>query len=301
MGNGKWESGGGDLESASLGVGMVLPERLFLTILLDVIQRVMEAKTKERKRKMTDLETKREKLAKLLALATGNANQAEAEAAFAKAAKMAEVYGLSLEDIRKATKATKDFIKSQFYSGKPNRDNTLSWTPVDYHMVFALAKFCTVQFRVCKDEDGDNCIEFFGHSIDVDIARHLRGVISRAMAAEWAAYELFDCADIRSSAQKLAKAKLSFFAAMASHMKERMREIVEFNAQSATGGTALVVAKDGMLKEKAKEVGFVQTKGGTSRSYRADPEASRAGREAGGRVKLQESVAAGGSKMLRLN
>jgi hypothetical protein len=249
----------------------------------------------------TEKESKRAKLAKLLALAADTANEHAANAAMAKALEMAEAYGLSLDDIAKGNAASKDYIRTgpQFSSFR-SADRFKSFYPVDFFLSFALAAFCDVKFKVCADADGDNAIEYFGHSIDVDITLHLRKVIGHAMIGEWKAYEMFDTDGMSERAKETAR--YSFMQGMAARLRVRMLELKnDSNARHvAEDGRSLVVVKAAELARKASEVGFAETAKGSAYNRAQDYEAGRAGNDAGNRVPLRSAVASGGARMMRI-
>lgn len=243
-------------------------------------------------------ESKMKKLRALLALAGDKANEAEAMAALAMAQKYAAEYGLSLDDVKQDDGT--DFGKSEpMFSGF--RDSGDAFSMCDKVLSFAIAKFCCIKVQATISADGkENEIVYFGHNIDVAIAQALRKTINKAMNLEWIVYRDFLARDLHS-AKATADAKISFQAAMANRIRDRMLALREEAAGAAGGGdtgTALVVAKAALLSTRAKEANFQEAQGTYGRSGN-NYAAHAAGRDAGNRVKLRTEVG-GGSKVFAI-
>lgn len=240
---------------------------------------------------MTDSEKRkhREKLHKLLALATGNTNKAEAMAAVEKARRYAAEYGLSLAEAE-ATKDFRDYREKAVYSGEKQ------FAFVDQYLWRTIANFCRCKVGTGRDEDGDLTIVFFGHDVDVELAHWLRATIRAAMAFEWQIYRDF----VMGKGESVARAMTSFHMGMARELSDRMAVVENKDHFEGTSDSrALVVKKWELVNAAASAMGFQEAKGGRGRSVNIDGEAYGAGQSAGRRVDIGRGVGGnGGAKMI---
>lgn len=247
---------------------------------------------------MTD--TKKDKLRKLLALADGTANEAEAMAALQKAQDYAATYGLSLDDIRNSTEESRDFVTTDpLYSGRSgNAKKWRNWTICDWHLWKPLSEFCGVKVRVAVDADGDNALQYFGHSADVDLVIYLRKNINKAFNMEWEVYRDFVLDErVRLSTAKLDTAMYSFTLGMADRLRERMTALRK-EQTAIPAGNELIVLKGALVEKKANEVGFQEHRGSAGAARSVDGAAWAAGRDSGDRVAFGRGVSGNGVKMI---
>lgn len=239
---------------------------------------------------------KMETLRRLLAAANDQGNEQAAMAALAMAQKLAARYGLSLDDVKKDDGT--DFGKSEpMFSGFRDGDASTAFSMADKVLSFAIAKFCCIKVQAVVSADGkENEIVYFGYSCDVAIAQYLRKVMNRAMNLEFIVYRDFIANGLNGQKQ-ITDAKISFQAAFANRVRDRMSELMAEQAMKpGDAGTALVVAKAALLATRAKEANFQEAKAQAGRSG-SDYSASAAGREAGNRVPLRTSIPTSGAPL----
>ena len=256
-------------------------------------------------------ESKIEKLKKLLVLASGNANEAEAMAALAKAQEYAATYGLNIDNIKTEEglkAARKGYGKSSsIFSGfGGNTDSRLQFAPVDALLWKDIARFCDVMIGVTKDSDGDNCIEYYGQEADVELAIYLRATIAKAMDFEWSVHEMLldneyrpnmqtSTRNMQAAMNKVFVLKHSFWQGMADRLRERMMFLHRQRTEAATEGSdsrALMVVKEKMLAERAKEDGFRSAVGARGQHHAVDSAMYATGHQRGGAVDLGRGVSA---------
>lgn len=230
---------------------------------------------------MNERKKRLKKLRKILNLAQGNVNKAEALASISKAMAYAAQYGLSLAEAEDM-KDFSEYGKRSAYSGTKN------YGYVDRYLWKDIAKFCHCKVGVEMDEDGDHCIVFFGHEADVDIAFWLRGNIRAAMKFEYEIYR-----DFVASGRQGVDARDSFHLGFANEVRERMGVVDA--APKTSDSTALVVKKWEIVNAAAKEAGFVEAQGSAGRRVNHDGNAYAAGSAAGRRVNLGRGVSGNGS------
>jgi hypothetical protein len=217
---------------------------------------------------------------------------------------------LNLEDVKDETKrkeAAKGYGKGDvLYSGK-NSNGRTDWSPVERYMLAALCDYCDVKVGVTLDEDGDSAIQFYGEECDLELAKYLRRKINRAMTFEWGAYQITlgskfqpnrwsKARDIDLAIEASLDARDAFFVGMATRLREKMADYKRQRA-AATTGNELVVLKNALLVQRAKEDGFVEaTYGAVERTYH-DPAHVAAGRARADAVDMGRSVG-GGAKMI---
>ena len=230
------------------------------------------------------------KVAKLMAMANGKGNESEANSAMAMARQLADEHGLKQSDIDRHTAAADDYVSSgPLYSGDYLNGKAL-WCMADKVMSQAIGNFCCV--KVGTHINGrDVEVEYFGHRIDVEIAKALQldyqqgdehgvGSLSRLLWPKGL-----------KTANDLESARFSFEAAMGKRLRDRMLELRMAEEEHDEHANALVVSKQGLLKAKASEAKFAETGYGRGERRAYDPNAGKAGAAAGNRVGLQSAVA----------
>ena len=233
---------------------------------------------------------KKEKLRKLLNLAKGTANEAEALAAMEKALAYADMYGLSLDDIRSESDESKQYRSSKVWSG------TRDYHPVDKFLAKTISVFTgTVLGDIHTDADGDIMLSFFGHDADVDLAIWLRDTIRQAMDTDWGVYRDFVWRKQRG--ESVVSVKLSFMQAMSVRLKERMTVLKEKHEASPTG-RELVVVKNALLIQRIQEHGFNPAAYTRGRNYDTHAGAKAAGYSAGGRVNIGRGVTGSSARQI---
>lgn len=227
------------------------------------------------------------KLRKLLSLANNNPNKAEALAAVEKARAYAATYGLTMAEAE-ATKDFADFGKRSAYSGEKQ------FGFVDRYLWKSIANFCRCKVGTETDEDGDLCIVYFGHDVDVELAHWLRGTIKAAMAFEWGVYR-----DFVMQGGNVANQMTSFHMGMARELSDRMARVEDADHKAETSESrALVVKKWELVNAAAEAAGFMEARGSRGRSVNVDGGAYDAGAAAGRRVDIGRGVSGRATKMI---
>lgn len=233
------------------------------------------------------------KVAKLSAMAAGKANEHEANQAMAMAAAISAEFGLTQDDIDAGSVAANDFVASgNLYSGSYVNEKAV-YCMVDQYLSKALCDFCAVTIGT-RRTGNDAEVEFFGHRIDVEIAKALRIVINKAMNMEWVIYRDFVASKFKSEATTR-QAEMSFSIAMAGRLRERMQLLRKIEGDEVPATNALVVSKAGLLKDRTAVARFVEARYSSGSRYTHDRNAGAAGNAAGGRVGLHSGNIANGS------
>lgn len=232
-----------------------------------------------------------ERLRKLLALAKGNASEAEAMAAIGKAHDYADRFGLSMDEARQKEKDgdVADYRAQAFYSGETDYD------AVDKYLWRDIAKFCCVRVTntadgetLARDEDGDLVLIYQGEPADVELAIWLRATARAAMRFEWEVYRDF----VYKREVPLNVAMQSFHRGFADKARARMEA---HERRAAPTGKELVVVKQALLVQAAEAHGWHDPFLGRGSRARVDGAAYGAGEAAGGRVDIGRGVAQGGN------
>jgi hypothetical protein len=245
---------------------------------------------------LSDLETIKTKIAALLKMSEANgASENEANSAMAFASKLMEEHGITLNDLKTNSKASKDFSfdKPSNYAGKMHI--------IDQMLTFSIANFTdTICIKNTRQtgfgKNGRKTTEtvsvFYGYRVDVELAKYIYQVCKNAMEAEWSKYAENVPQGHRHKQRK------NFLIGMASRLRDRLNDIKE---KSKGKGTELVVLKRQLIEvafeEKFKNI--PNTNSSKKIIYR-DGSAFLAGKEAGDKVNFNKEIYDGPSEGVKL-
>jgi hypothetical protein len=226
-----------------------------------------------------DIDKIREKIKAAIILSDDSgATEAEAIAAMDTAIRLAEKYGLSLEDIQQGNLKRSDYVSQSFKDGRKKLHE------IDLYLSNALSEFCAVV--IYRDHiDGD--VKYFGHIADVELARYLRDTLFVVSKREWRLYHAKFPKKLKIHGNTLRR---DFFLGFAERMKERMVSIKQEAAKVSEQTTALVLIKNQLVQAAFDDEQGKKLEGGKSVEVDAKIHPHNAGREAANKVQLNQSV-----------
>jgi hypothetical protein len=228
-----------------------------------------------------------EKVRALLAMtADRGASEAEAMMAAGKASELMEEYDLSYDDVQAELRDEKYGIRAkEFASGA----DTLHEINFASH---AIARYFDCRSWLDTKKDGTIMLVFFGGLDDTAMAFDMILMLKSASEAAYKAFLRSDDADPRVSANKLRKGFLHGFV---DRVSDRLDALKHARTKGSEKGTALVLAKDVIVKKKLetwKEETGVTFEFKEHASIKIDDGAYRAGTEAGEKVQLNRALGA---------
>lgn len=228
------------------------------------------------------------KIASLLNVTADNgATEAEAVSAMAIAAKLMEKYGVTLEDIANKTEAASDFIR------KSAQGDRSYLHPVDQYVTNSIAAYTDTKAWNSKSYRRSD-VNFFGYSVDVELALYIREVCKRAMDTEWNLYKNTIPKGVHS-----AKYRKSFLMGMGRRLAERLREMKKEQRADDANSNALVLAKNNIVNAE-----FINNIGHMNKAKIRTEKVSRAvyeeGKNAANNVKFHRNVNTPTTSMIKL-
>lgn len=242
---------------------------------------------------MTDRESVKEKIAKLMALAADGSGAAdnEAETALRMAEKLMRRHGIELAEIQEATgqkpiwKWTEDLVPASWPKPVQSAPLWFGW------IVAEIGKFTDTRVSYVGTRDRGVCAKFQGDEVDVEYAlwlgHHIRTQI-RVVANAWDAPGA--TGDERWANRE------EFRHSMAHRICDRMKALrAERTEAYRSTGMALVVIED-KIAQRDQQFG-VQKYGSSKRSHpRGSTEAFYAGKAAGDKVQIHRPIEGGAKR-----
>lgn len=215
--------------------------------------------------------------------------EAEAMAAIALAASLADRYSFSLSDLEAKAEAVTE--EAEFATGRKLRRMVLC--------VQAIAKYCDCEVYQMPQRDGTTKLVFFGRASDTAIARYFTHLVANALRSGWHEYIVANRDDRAVTPRKLRK---SFELGMAIRIVTRLDEMkaarnAHVDPESGRSGQELVVVANALVKDAyAKRYAELGLKPGR-RVWRTpvSGHAFQAGTSAGDRVSFNKGVNGGGA------
>lgn len=248
---------------------------------------------------MQNLDKIRTKIAALLKKNSENgATESEANAAMVIAARLMDEHGITMDDIKNKTEASRDFLKAA--SG--DKSGTLH--PIDQFVVSSIAAYTDTKVWNSKSwakmgptgrKNTESEVNFYGYSVDVELALYIREVCKNAMETEWWKYAEKLPRGARRSQRK------SFMIGMSLRLRDRLKELKTENTVKGKS-TDLVILKNQLVEVAFKEdlkLNFDKTSNKAVSYYAGN--AFNAGKEAAENVKFNRTVqdgAQGGMKLI---
>ena len=225
---------------------------------------------------MTNISKISEKITALLKRNTTNgASEAEAIAAMGHASRLMEEHGITLEDIRKGTIESTDFIQKHVNEGEKQLN------VFDKLVCPAIARYTDTKVWNDKATRNVSKLMFFGYRVDVELAEYIREVCERAAVTEWKKFSRDLPVGSRHAQRK------SFLAGMAIRLSDRLVELKTENIQK-NDGRQLVVVKTDLVRRAFEEKKMRMSSGGAIR-YSAN-NAFSAGKAAAENVRFNRAV-----------
>lgn len=188
-------------------------------------------------------DTVKAKIASLLNVTAQNgATEAEALSAMEIAAKLMKKYSVTLEDLTTNSQAASDFVRK---SAQGDRQYI---HPVDKYVSMAIAEYTDTRVWNSKQYRKSN-VNFFGYSVDVELALYIRSVCMSAMDYEWNRYKRSIPTHIHAS-----RHRASFLMGMGQRLSERLRKMKQQMTQETTNANTLVVAKTNAVSNEFEKI-----------------------------------------------
>lgn len=201
---------------------------------------------------MADIQKIKEKLAALLARARDNgSSEAEVNACLTRAQKLMEEYGVTEEDVDKAT--ANDFRDYSINVPEGQRKHD----PVVRYCAPAVGRLTGVTFYInnASGKGDQSPIVAFGLDADVEYALWLMRSLRHFMDDQWATYRDFQLD--ACTRDELKAERIGFVRGFCNTVCDRINWMVADNAAGGVGtGTSLVVKKNDLVTRELKNRGI---------------------------------------------
>lgn len=242
-----------------------------------------------------ELESVKNKVAKLMALGTKNTSLEEANVALQRAGKLMEEWGLSINDIELGDTS---IIHKEIDTGRRKSPETSG-------LYVLLAKFVNVKMWVCKankyDKSSTYRINIIGYQQDVDMFVFFNRMLENAIEYSFERYKTsFEYKQAKRTAHGKA-IRGSFNRGFVYTVNKTLEDLIEAQEDMTTSsGTALVPLKMGNIENFFEENFNIRLRKGYN-SYRSNSHSANgysAGSSAGSGIRFNTPVNNGGSVKL---